>query len=457
MTLFYRLFVIISSIIGIILAMISNKDVPGNLALVPLVYLTLFIFIPAFSKYTFSNLGITVFNFTALLRYAVSPALMALYGTNLQIGSSVPFEIEKNSVNLMIYEMIAIFVTFGVFHKYFYSYKFKIQKIKARSNIFGWLFIGLAILIILAQPGILDRYSFIWSASQLKSDTANEDVTIFALFIQLAQIVFTVGILNIIYSFYERRPNVIYLFLSIFVIIVSTSFITGTSRSSVILPLVTGLFTVLVLYEKYRKLILSASVVLSSLVIIVSTILKQQTNTSVLTKSLYHSAGPLENFNTDIQIYFSGLTNVGHALEGAFIFKPFDFNLLMSDLTHSVVFINRLFQNNHSALTLFNNLFYKSTGVNDQILPMIGQGYLYFGPLLAPIFSVFGILIIMYLDRMIFNAKSVFSLYILSYFCLKFSLFFMSNATILISFFTNFILILLLIMYLNSKVSYEKE
>lgn len=95
MTLFYRLFVIISSIIGIILAMISNKDVPGNLALVPLVYLTLFIFIPAFSKYTFSNLGITVFNFTALLRYAVSPALMALYGTNLQIGSSVPFEIEK--------------------------------------------------------------------------------------------------------------------------------------------------------------------------------------------------------------------------------------------------------------------------------------------------------------------------------------------------------------------------
>lgn len=30
----------------------------------------------------------------------------------------------------MIYEMIAIFVTFGVFHKYFYSYKFKIQKLK---------------------------------------------------------------------------------------------------------------------------------------------------------------------------------------------------------------------------------------------------------------------------------------------------------------------------------------
>lgn len=457
MTLFYRIFVIILSIIGIILAMISNQDVPENLVLIPFVYLTLFLSIPAFSRYTFSNLGITVFNFTALLRYAISPILMALYGTNLQIGSSVPFEIEKNSVNLMVYEMIAIFITFGVFNKYFYSNEFKIHNIKAKSNIFGWLFVCLSILIILVKPDIINRYSFIWSASQLKMDIANEDVTLFALFVQLGQIVFTVGILNIIYRFYEKRPNIIYLFLSIIVVIVSASFITGTSRSSIILPLVTGLFTILVLYKKYRKLILSASAILSLLVIVVSTTLKQQTNMAVPTKSLYHSSGLLENFNTDIQIYFSGLTNVGHALEGAFVFKPFDFNLLMSDLTHSVVFINRFFQNSQSALTLFNNLFYKSTGVNDQIIPMIGQGYLYFGPILAPIFSVISILIIMYLDRMIFNVKSVFSLYILCYFCLKFSLFFMSNATILISFFTNFILILLFIMYLNSKISYKKE
>ncbi|MEQ6102725.1 hypothetical protein V2J39_07240 [Staphylococcus saccharolyticus] len=457
MTLFYRIVVVSLSIVAIILDMISVKNVPGNLVLVPFVYLILFIFIPSFSKYMFSNLGITIFNFTTLLRYIISPLLMALYGTNLQIGSNVPLEIEKNSVNLMIYEMVAVFVTFGVFHKYFYSDKFKIQSIKAKSNIFGWLFVGFAILIILTQPSVLERYSFIWSASQLKSDSANEDVTLFALFIQLAQIVFTVGILNIIYRFYEKRPNIIYLFLSIAVIIVSASFITGTSRSSIIIPLVTGLFTILVLYKNYRKLILGASAILSVLVIIISTVLKQQTNMSVSTHSLYHSAGPLENFNTDIQIYFSGLTNVGHALEEAFVFKPFDLSSIMSDLTHSVIFINGFFQDRHSALTLFNNMFYKSTGLNDQIIPMVGQGYLYFGPILAPILSVIGILIIMYLDRMIFNTKSVFSLYILSYFCLKFSLFFMSNATILISFFTNFILILLLIAYLNSKVSYKKE
>ena len=65
----------------------------------------------------------------------------------------------------------------------------------------------------------------------------------------------------------------------------------------------------LVLYNKYRKLIIGSSLILSLLVISVSTLLKQQTNVTIGSRSLYHSAGPLENFNTDIQLYFSGLIN----------------------------------------------------------------------------------------------------------------------------------------------------
>lgn len=195
-------------------------------------------------------------------------------------------------------------------------------------------------LIIISQPSVLGNYSFIWSASKLKTDTANENVTLFALLIQLAQIVFTVSILNIIHKYYEKKNSIIYLFLSFIVIVASASFITGTSRSSIIIPLVTGLFALLVLYNKYRKLIIGSSLILSLLVISVSTLLKQQTNVTIGSRSLYHSAGPLENFNTDIQLYFSGLINVGHSIETSSVIRPFDFNLIMSDLTHSVVFIN---------------------------------------------------------------------------------------------------------------------
>lgn len=457
MTLFYRLFVIILSIITILLDMVSTKHIPNNLVLLPFGFVFLFVVFPSFSRYMFNNLGITIINFTMFLRYVISPLLMALYGSDIQMGSTVAIIIQSKAVELMIYEMVAMFLIFALLHKYFYSKNSKIRNVKSQTNIFGWIFISIALLIIIVQPSVLENYSFIWSASKLKTDSANEDVTLFALLIQLAQIVFTVSILNIIYKFYEKNNSIIYLFVSFIVIVASASFITGTSRSSIIIPLVTGLFTLLVLYNKYRKLIIGSSLILSLLVISVSTILKQQTNVTIGSKSLYHSAGPLENFNTDIQLYFSGLINVGHAIETSSIIKPFDFNLIMSDLTHSIVFINKFFHQSQSALTAFNDMFYKTTGVADQIIPILGQGFVYFGTVLAPILSVFGLIIVMFLDKMVYLTKSVFTLYILSYFCMKFSMLFMSNATILSSFFTNFILILLLIAYLNSKVSYKKE
>ncbi|OHS40306.1 hypothetical protein [Staphylococcus sp. HMSC62A08] len=295
MTLFYRLFVIISSIITIILDMVTTQHIQNNLVLLPFVFVLLFVVFPSFSRYIFNNLGITIINFTMLLRYVVSPFLMALYGSDIQMGSTVSIDIQSKAVLLMVYEMIAMFLIFALLHKYFYSNNSKIRNVKSQSNIFGWIFIAFALLIIISQPSVLGNYSFIWSASKLKTDTANENVTLFALLIQLAQIVFTVSILNIIHKYYEKKNSIIYLFLSFIVIVASASFITGTSRSSIIIPLVTGLFALLVLYNKYRKLIIGSSLILSLLVISVSTLLKQQTNVTIGSRSLYHSAGPLEN------------------------------------------------------------------------------------------------------------------------------------------------------------------
>ena len=188
MTLFYRLFVIISSIITIILDMVTTQHIPNNLVLLPFVFVLLFVVFPSFSRYIFNNLGITIINFTMLLRYVVSPFLMALYGSDIQMGSTVSIDIQSKAVLLMVYEMIAMFLIFALLHKYFYSNNSKIRNVKSQSNIFGWIFIAFALLIIISQPSVLGNYSFIWSASKLKTDTANENVTLFALLIQLAQL-----------------------------------------------------------------------------------------------------------------------------------------------------------------------------------------------------------------------------------------------------------------------------
>lgn len=446
----YRIIIIVLSIFSIIASLVSSSNIPNNLVLIPLIFLILFFVFPSFSRYMFNNLGITVINFTMLLRYVVSPLLMAIYGSDIQIGSSVSMVIQGQAVNLMLYEMIVLFVVFAIFHKYFYSNKNEFQNVKSRPNLFGWIFVIIVLVLVALFPSSIGRYAFIWSASELNNDVT-ADVGLTALLVQIAQIVITIGILNVIYKYYEKKPNIIYLLISLLVIMVSASFIIGTSRSSIIIPLITGLFTVFILYKNYRKLIITMSVILSLLVISVSTLLKQNTNV-VTARGLYHSAGALENFNTDVQIYFSGLINIGHSIESSFVYHPFHINGILGDITHSVVFVNSFFSNFQSALVTFNDMFYKKVGVSDQILPLLGQGYLYFGAILAPIFSIIVLFVVMLLDKNIHNSNSVFTLYVYAYLCLKFSLFFMSNATILLSFFTNFFLVLLVIAILNKKI-----
>lgn len=155
----YRIIIIVLSIFSIIASLVSSSNIPNNLVLIPLIFLILFVVFPSFSRYMFNNLGITVINFTMLLRYVVSPLLMAIYGSDIQIGSSVSMVIQGQAVNLMLYEMIVLFVVFAIFHKYFYSNKNEFQNVKSRPNLFGWIFVIFTLTLVALFP--TDRKSVV--------------------------------------------------------------------------------------------------------------------------------------------------------------------------------------------------------------------------------------------------------------------------------------------------------
>lgn len=456
MILFYRITVLILSLISVVFILLSDVQLPNNLIALPLLFMCLYFMLPTFSRYMFNNIGITIVNITMLIRYVISPLLMSVYGVNVDIGIATSLSSQTKAINLMLFEMVLIIATFCILHKRFYSNKTNFRKIEAKPNLFGWAFVLLGFVIVLFNPEVLARYTFIWSATQLKSKDVIESVSIFFLIVQLAQIVTTIGLLNWIYKFYEYNKNIIWLFLSFVVIGISSSFITGTSRFSIILPLATGLFSIFILYKNYRKIIIILSVGMLLLLIAISTLLKQNTITSQSNTSVAGSNSTFENFNTDLQLYFSGVSNVAHSIDTSYIYAPFQFDAILAEVLRSVIFINSLFDQHASALTLFNEVFYQRTLVSDQILPMIGQGYLYFGPYLAPILSVINIILVMVLDKQIYKSDSVFKIYIMSYLCIKLSLFFMANITIQMSFFTNFFLLLLIISYLNKKFIVKK-
>jgi len=445
----YRILVVILSFISIIFILLSDKKIPSNLPFLPIFFTILVLIIPSFTAYVFKNIGITIINLTMIIRYLISPILIATYGTNLNFGHLTMQSTQVIAVNLMIYEMIVMFIVFAIFHKKFYKVgdENDVMSISSSNNIFGWLFVLLCVLILISNPAILTRYSFVWLSTDLKNkDVEGVSVSLFFLIIQLGHLVLTVNLLNLIYRFYERKKHFVFVLISLLIIVISSSFIVGTSRFSIILPLVTGLYTVLKLYKPYRKLLGILSIVLSFIFILVSTTLKQQT---INGKSNYNT---FENLNTELQIYFSGVSNVTHAINTGVIYEPFNIMGILSDLFRSVIYLNSLFGENVSALTEYNVIFYGGGMSQDQILPMIGQGYLYFGYLLAPILTVLTMLVVMFLDQKITKSSSLITVYILTYLCLKFALFNMANATIQIAFFTNFFLILLLISWLNKTI-----
>ncbi len=445
----YRISALFLAIISIILILFSNKTIPSNLFLVPTMFAILIVIFPSFTSYIFKNIGITIINISMLIRYLISPMLMAIYGLDLNRGRPTMEHTQFLAVNLMVYEMIIMFIIFALFHKKFYKENLakRERKITSNSNIFGWVFIALSLIILYLNPTILTRYSFVWLASELKSkDVEGVSVSFFLTIIQLSHLILTVSILNIIYRFYEKKPHFIFVILSIFVVAISSSFIVGTSRFSIILPLVTGLYTILKLYKPYRKLLGFLSIALSFIFIAVSTSLKRKTITGDVGSSTF------ENLNTDLQLYFSGVANVAHSVNTRLIYEPFNVMAILSDLFRSVIYLNSLFGQHVSALMQYNVSFYGGGPSRDQILPMIGQGYLYFGFILAPILTALTIIIVMYLDKKIMKSSSLFTIYIITYLCLKFALFNMANATIQISFFTNFFLILLIIEWLNKTI-----
>lgn len=453
---FYRITVVVLSLISIISILVSKLQLPQNLIALPFLFMCLYLLLPMFSKYMFINVGITIVNITMLIRYVISPLLMAMYGVNVNLGTSTSIGSQTIAINLMLFEMLAVIITFSLLHKRFYTAESTFRTIKAKPNLFGWAFVVFSMIILIFNPEILGRYTFIWSASQLKSKDAVDAVSIYFLIIQLAHVVVTIGVLNWIYKLYERNKNIIFLVLSILVVGFSCSFISGTSRFSIILPLTTGFFTIFILYKNYRKIIVFVSACMSLLLIGVSTLLKQNTITSTNAASSAHSGGAFEKLNTDLQLYFSGVSNVAHAVDTSHIYEPFQANAILSELFRSVIFLNSLFGQHQSALIGFNETFYRRFLVSDQILPMIGQGYLYFGPYLAPLFSILSIILVMLLDKKIYNSDSVFKMYIMSYLCIKLALFYMANATIQLSFFTNFFLILLIIAFMNKMIVFKK-
>src|SRR5699024_4586070 len=234
-------------------------------------------------------------------------------------------------------------------YKRFYSINLgKEECIEGKKNIIGWLFIVLCFLLAFVYPEILSRYTFVFTAEELKSKALETDIlSIIPLLFQLGVLILTISLFNLIYKRYQKKNRYRYVIMGTVLVLISSSFVIGTSRFSIILPLVTGLYMIFLLFKRYRNSTIIISIIAISFVLILSTALKSET----LSSSNSSSGSFTSDLNDDLQLYFSGINNVAIAVETNNIYPHFDLGSITSDITRSVVLLNSVFKNDKSALT----------------------------------------------------------------------------------------------------------
>lgn len=238
----------------------------------------------------------------------------------------------------------------------------------------------------------------------------------------------------------EKTKSKILKILIVILDIILILILSGSTLAETIIVLIVFVILVVNIYFfKYKKIIytsiFSVIGILSILLLGIKSITIMQINN--LTIFDYMSA--------ILQGYFSGPINVATALS---IKKEINGIILMLiDFVKGIIILNPFFKDFSSSIELFNQTFYNSTRIKDQIIPMIGQLYLYFGFLLSPCLLFFIIKLSIFFENQSKNSADLFSKFMFIYLSVFLSMsIIMYNLSIVVS--KLFMLSIFIIIYL---------
>lgn len=404
-------FVLLMIIFAMAVASHSAELFP--LLLVPFVYV---VFEVLFSSiYHFVDApGLIILNGLYFIRYFILP-LLTLFYDDTYISSY------SNGIWLLLYEEVICAVVLSYLckkreketyyeekHNYFLSAK----KLYTAT----WVFIGIAAVVIVLRPSILSKYNLIFGLTNerlnyiesLESSSSSFDIII----VDITRLLIPASVGVYFADKYDKTSKNIYYYCSLFLsVALSVIIIKGVDRGTVILHGVAIAFLVYRILPNRRREIRLMIIVAMTLIVFYLITARMITANTTIGIARY---GGIENIINYIQAYVAGIKNMDIVLTmkseyGQFVNLATPFN----DLFANVPFISHLVDSNNRCLRYFNNS-YGRIGT-DQVMPLIGNGLMYFGYILSPVFSIMMIRVVFWCDRKYRNSKDVFSIFVWSF------------------------------------------
>lgn len=186
--------------------------------------------------------------------------------------------------------------------------------------------------------------------------------------------------------------------ISSIVVLLFSLIMTDTNADSLIFAII-FFCLLLMLYKNKRKVIIYGVSILGTLFVGIG-LLSTSSSSFSTTRTL--------------NAYFGGVGNVSYALG----MKDFDTaEAVKADFLRSLPIIKALFVDMNSSTTIFN----QSIKAKGQIIPAIGQSYIYFGVIFSPIISVVFAVLTVICESKIYNKNRIMDIFLILLLTIRFS------------------------------------
>lgn len=430
-----------------------NVDHPGydELFLMPLIYGIVFVFFISPVLFKKTNIFLAVFTAASFTRYVVLPSLIVY--SNLYGGrSSVPPLASSNelAIRLILYEVIIVSaIIFFLFRKVEINRPNSKSEIKLPKSYFIYLtFLALTALLVALKPSVLKSFYFIVPPDDLASSEGSsilESITFY--FLVISKYIIYVLLMSYTYQKYVTTNNKIYVINSFIITLLNIFIIFGANRADFVITTIVSMILFYKLYPKQSKI---ASIVIILLMVFITGFISSHRDNATYS----NGADPVLDLTNTLQVYLGGPYNVAIATEAANanledrdilhfgydILRPaMGFNILLKELDLKMTsdyFNERIYFSDHKS----------------QIIPMIGQGYFFFGFMFSPIIMIMFLFFVRFLIKILQKQSRIELIFFLTIPIARIGLAMGQNGSILVNDTSFFLLLSLTVYYFNNKV-----
>lgn len=403
-----------ASIVALIV-FFAPKD-PGYfwMFLMPITYVVMFVMIYRQRVASEKPIFFMVLLVVCFFRYVVLPLLLTSTGSYGGRSSVPPSADSFNaSIFLICYEGLAIAIAInmwerhrhGNWNRYSRSRNVRLtQKVYTSLPFFYVLsLLALSSLLLYVSPVARSLVNFVEPVSISFRDVFSYSMTdnLISNFFIISKQIFFVSLLVWVARKYEKSRSGMLLFVVLGLVLLNSVIYVGKSRVDILICAIASLLIATHLFGSRMKAVAVFVLFFVSVLIVYVTSAREVVTTS---------ASALVNFTDIVQVYTGGIYNVAIGLETKEWFpEAGSISVLFFDIFRPMVGVNYLIKDLD---ILYSNIYFNERmwvyiDRRSQIIPMVAQGNLFFGYVLAPVLSVLFVSLYYFLETIIKTTRYI--------------------------------------------------